>query len=134
MERYLGIDVHSKSSTIYVMSSAGKKARRELPGAWSCRAVESSWMRQSVEALGIELASIEQLRGGIEKAMIAESRRIRSLAFSKPLRGLGRFASAWDGRGHRVLLSGGKKYEGAEQVPLGDFWAWDGARWERLDG
>ncbi len=34
-----------------------------------------AWMRQSVEALGIELAAIEELRGGIEKAMIAESRR-----------------------------------------------------------
>ncbi len=34
-----------------------------------------AWMRQSVEALGIELASIEELRGEIEEAMIAESRR-----------------------------------------------------------
>ena len=34
-----------------------------------------AWMRQSVEALGIELATIEELRGGIEEAMIAESRR-----------------------------------------------------------
>lgn len=34
-----------------------------------------AWMCQSVEALGIELASIEELRGEIEEAMIAESRR-----------------------------------------------------------
>ncbi len=33
------------------------------------------WMRQSIEALGIELASIEELRGEIEEAMVAESRR-----------------------------------------------------------
>ncbi len=45
--------------------AAQSEALPDLPG----------WMRQSVEALGIELASIEQLRGGIEKAMIAESRR-----------------------------------------------------------
>ena len=34
-----------------------------------------AWVRQSVEALGIELASIEELRGEIEVAMVAESRR-----------------------------------------------------------
>ncbi|MCH7665892.1 MAG: IS110 family transposase [Acidobacteria bacterium] len=34
-----------------------------------------AWMRQTVEALGIELASIEELRGEIEQAMIAESRQ-----------------------------------------------------------
>ena len=30
MQRYLGIDVHSKSSTIYVMSAAGKKVRQDV--------------------------------------------------------------------------------------------------------
>ncbi|MFQ5528705.1 MAG: transposase [Thermoanaerobaculia bacterium] len=30
MQRYLGIDVHSKSSTIYVMSTAGKKVRQDV--------------------------------------------------------------------------------------------------------
>ncbi len=45
--------------------SAQAEALAELP----------AWMRQSVEALGIELASIEELRGEIEEAMVAESRR-----------------------------------------------------------
>lgn len=44
---------------------AQAKAIPELP----------EWMRQPVEALGIELASIEELRGEIEEAMVAESRR-----------------------------------------------------------
>jgi hypothetical protein len=30
MQRYLGIDAHSKSSTIYVMSAAGKKVRQDV--------------------------------------------------------------------------------------------------------
>ena len=33
-----------------------------------------AWMRESVEALGSELAAIEELRGAIETAMVAESR------------------------------------------------------------
>jgi len=40
---------------------------------------------------------------------------------------------AWDGRTKRVILYGGKEYAGEEQLPLGDFWAWDGERWKRLD-
>lgn len=39
---------------------------------------------------------------------------------------------AWEGRTRRILLFGGKKYEGSEQVALGDLWAWDGMRWELL--
>ncbi len=34
-----------------------------------------AWMHQSVRALGLELAAIEELRGEIERAMVAESRR-----------------------------------------------------------
>ncbi len=30
MQRYIGIDVHSKSSTVYVMSAAGKKVRQDV--------------------------------------------------------------------------------------------------------
>ena len=30
MQRYIGIDVHSKSSTIYVMGAAGKKVRQDV--------------------------------------------------------------------------------------------------------
>ena len=38
---------------------------------------------------------------------------------------------AWDGS--RVILYGGKRYEGRELVPIGDLWAWDGTGWDRLD-
>lgn len=41
---------------------------------------------------------------------------------------------AWDGRGGKLLVYGGKRYAGAEQVPLDDFWAWDGSAWTRLEG
>ena len=40
---------------------------------------------------------------------------------------------AWDGASERLLLFGGKVYEGEEQLPLGDLWAWDGRAWTRLD-
>ena len=30
MQRYLGIDAHSRSSTVYVMSAAGKKVRQDV--------------------------------------------------------------------------------------------------------
>ncbi len=47
------------------------------------------WMRQSIEALGIELASIEELRGEIEAAMVAESRRFPISRILRTAPGLG---------------------------------------------
>jgi hypothetical protein len=37
---------------------------------------------------------------------------------------------ACDSNHNRVLLYGGKKYQGELHVPLGDLWSWDGEQWK----
>ncbi len=39
---------------------------------------------------------------------------------------------AYDDARGRVLLYGGKEYEGSEQIPRGDFWSWDGTNWTEI--
>jgi hypothetical protein len=39
-----------------------------------------------------------------------------------------------DARRERVMLYGGKAYQGELQVALSDLWSWDGERWQILDG
>ena len=40
---------------------------------------------------------------------------------------------AWDTKRNRLLLYGGKYYQGDQQLPLGDLWSWDGEHWRKLN-
>ena len=39
---------------------------------------------------------------------------------------------AYDNKRGRVLMYGGKKYDGDEQLPLDDLWSWQNGKWSRL--
>jgi len=40
------------------------------------------------------------------------------------------FGIAYNYHNHKIYIYGGKIYQGEEQLPLADFWQWDGRKWE----
>ncbi|NIR48900.1 hypothetical protein GWO43_10725 [candidate division KSB1 bacterium] len=40
---------------------------------------------------------------------------------------------AYDSQHRYGYLYGGKEYQGDNQVALGDFWKWDGEKWEKIE-
>jgi hypothetical protein len=67
----------------------------------------------------------------LQRTFALEGGRLRQLAEDGPAP---RHSTPLTSDGERVLLYGGKTYDNREMVPLADLWAWDGERWQPLDG